>query len=109
MATSRKGPGRASASGRSQGRVTRPAKHEGTSTGKYLSAEERGRYTAPTPKSVYHSPQWFGPMILIFFLIGVLTLALNYLNALPGATSAWYLLVGLVFIFAGFIALLRYK
>ena len=109
MANSTKGPGGASKAGRSQGRVTRPAKHQGSSTGKYLSAEERGRYTAPTPKSVHHSAPWYGPMILVLFLLGVLTLALNYLNALPGATSAWYLLVGLVFIFAGFVALLRYR
>ncbi len=109
MAKSRKGPGRVSHGGRSEGRVTRPARHEGSSTGKYLSAEERGRYTAPTPKSVHHSPPWYGPTILALFILGVLVLGLNYLNALPGATSAWYLLVGLVLIFSGFMGLLRYR
>lgn len=109
MAKSRKGPGRVSQSGRSEGRVTRPARHEGTATGKYLSAEERGRYTAPTPKSVHHSPPWYGPMILVLFVVGVLILGLNYLNALPGGVSAWYLLVGLTMIFAGFLGLLRYR
>jgi hypothetical protein len=109
MANSRKGPGRVSQSGRNEGRVTRPAKHQGAATGKYLSAEDRGRYTAPTPKSVHHSPAWYGPMILALFVLGVLVLALNYLNALPGAVSAWYLLVGLVLIFTGFMGLLRYR
>jgi hypothetical protein len=48
-------------------------------------------------------------MILALFVLGVLVLALNYLNALPGAVSAWYLLVGLVLIFTGFMGLLRYR
>ena len=109
MATSKKGPGRSSRVGRSQGRVTGPARHTGTSTGRYLSAEERGRYTAPTPKSEYHSPSWYAPMLMALFLIGLLTLILNYLSVLPGGVSAWYLLVGLGFIVAGFLALIRYR
>jgi hypothetical protein len=48
-------------------------------------------------------------MILVLFALGLLTLALNYLNALPGAVSSWYLLAGVVFIMTGFIALLRYR
>ena len=108
MANSRKGPGRSSSSGRSQGRVTRPAKHEGTSTGKYLSAEERGRYTAPTPNRVHHSPPWYGPMLLALFIIGLLVIVLNYLGAF-GTTSSWYLLIGVGFIVVGFAALIRYR
>jgi len=107
MASSR-GPGRSSRHGRSQGRVTGPAKHRGSNTGRPLSAEERGSYTAPTPRSVRSSPTWYGPFILAMFIIGVVVIALNYLSALPGATSAWYLVLGIVMIMGGFIALMRY-
>ncbi len=109
MATSRKGPGSSSSKGRSHGRVTGPARHTGASTGKYLTAEERGRYTAPTPRSEHHSPVWYGPMILVLFLLGLLTLILNYLGALPGAVSSWYLIIGITLIMTGFIALIRYR
>ncbi len=106
---SKKGPGSASKAGRSQGRVTTPSKHQGSSTGRYISAEASGRYTAPTPKSVYHSPRWYGPAILVMLILGLLTIALNYLGALPGAVSSWYLLVGIVVIFVGFFMLIRYR
>jgi len=107
MASTR-GPGRSSRHGRSQGRVTGPAKHRGTNTGRPLSAEERGSYTAPTPRSVRSSPRWFGPMILALFIVGTLLIALNYLHGLPGATSVWYLVIGIVMIMSGFVALMRY-
>src|SRR3974390_1558259 len=107
MASSR-GPGRSSRHGRSQGRVTGPAKHRGTNTGRPLSAEERGSYPAPTPRSARSSPRWYGGMILALFIVGVGVIALNYLGALPGATSSWYLVAGIVMIMTGFVALMRY-
>jgi hypothetical protein len=39
---------------------------------------------------------------------GVLVILLNYLQLLP-TVSAWYLLVGLVMIFAGFMLATRYR
>jgi hypothetical protein len=107
MASSR-GPGRSSRHGKSQGRVTGPAKHRGSNTGRYITAEEKGSYTAPTPRSVRSSPRWYGGFILALFISGTLVIMLNYLNALPGATSAWYLVVGVGLIMGGFIALLKY-
>jgi hypothetical protein len=40
---------------------------------------------------------------------GVVIIAMNYLHALPGAVSSWYLLIGLVAIFGGFFMATRYK
>jgi hypothetical protein len=39
----------------------------------------------------------------------VVIIALNYLHALPGSVSSWYLLAGLAAIFAGFFMATRYK
>jgi predicted phage tail protein len=108
MASSR-GPGRSSRHGKSQGRVTRPAKHRGANTGRYVSAEERGSYTAPTPRSTRESPRWYGFMIGALFVIGLIIIAMNYLNAVPGGTSPWYLLTGIVLIMGGFVALMRWR
>ena len=59
MATSTKGPGGGSCKGKSAGGRTT------AKVGRYKTAEESGRYTAPIPKSVRHSPRWFGALILI--------------------------------------------
>ena len=56
-----------------------------------------------------HSPPWFGPLVLALLVLGVLTIILNYFGVLPGGASAWYLLVGLVVIFAGFLMATRYR
>ena len=42
-------------------------------------------------------------------LVGVLIILLNYLSVAAGTVSAWYLLVGLVLIFAGFMMATRYR
>jgi hypothetical protein len=103
------GPGRSKKSSGSSGRTTTPTKHKGANTGRYVSAEERGRYTAPVPRDVEKSPRWFGPLILTLLIGGVLVVALNYLNELPGAVSPWYLLVGLLAIFSAFYLATKYK
>jgi hypothetical protein len=76
--------------------------------GRYLGAEARGRYTKPIPRNQRRSPRWYGPAVLSVLLLGVLTIALNYANALPGGTSRWYLLAGVAILFSGFMAMLRY-
>ena len=103
MATSTKGPGGASRKGKSA--TGRAAK-----VGRYKTAEESGRYTAPIPKSVRHSPPWFGALILILLIGGVIVIAVNYLGHLPFAAqgSPWGLVTGLVMIFVGFLMATRY-
>jgi hypothetical protein len=86
----------------------KPAKHVGTKTGKYINPVDRGHYTPPVGKYARQSPQWYGPAIVGLFVLGLLTIVLNYLAVLPGSTSAWYLLVGIVIIFSGFAAMMRY-
>jgi cell division protein CrgA len=105
VATSTKGPGSGSRKGKSAGGRTT------SKVGRYKTAEESGRYTAPIPKSVRHSPRWFGALILILLIGGVAIITVNYLARLPGLAhgSPWGLVVGLVLIFAGFLLATRYK
>ena len=105
MATSTKGPGGASKKGKSAtGRAA-------SKVGRYKTAEESGRYTAPIPKSVRHSPPWFGALILVLLIGGVAVITVNYLAHLPFAAhgSPWGLVAGLVMIFAGFLLATRYR
>jgi hypothetical protein len=104
MATSTKGPGGASKKGKSaSGRTT-------SKVGRYKSPEESGRYTAPIPKNVRHSPKWFGVLVLVLLIGGVAVITVNYLAHLPAAAhgSPWGLVAGLVMIFAGFLMATRY-
>ena len=108
MASSSNGSKRSTKKGPSNGRVTKPSRHAGSNTGRYLSAQDRGRYTPPVSKNAQHSPAWYGPTIIVLFLLGLLTLILNYVGTLPGGTSAWYIVGGVLIIFLGFAATLRY-
>ncbi len=103
MATSTKGPGGASKKGKS-------ASGRAAKVGRYKTAEESGRYTAPIPKSVRHSPPWFGVLILVLLIGGVAVITVNYLGRLPGLAhgSPWGLVVGLAMIFVGFLCATRY-
>lgn len=47
--------------------------------------------------------------MLDLVIFGLLVIALNYLDVLPGATSPWYLLLGLVSLFSAFYAATKYK
>ena len=76
VATSTKGPGGASRKGKS-------ATGRASKVGRYKTAEESGRYTAPIPKSVRHSPPWFGALILVLLIGGVAVITVNYLAHLP--------------------------
>jgi hypothetical protein len=106
------GPGRAQRKGKSaEGRATaKGTVAKGTSrVGRYTPPEEGGRYTPPIPKEVRRSPSWYGPLVLILLILGVLMILLNYLTVLPGAVSVWYLIGGLVVIFLGFLMATRYR
>ena len=65
----------------------------------------------PIPKSVRHSPPWFGALILVLLIGGVAMITVNYLAHLPGLAhgSPWGLVIGLVMIFAGFLVATRYR
>ncbi len=93
-------PGRVTPRGGSGKRVTAPS-------GRAQPAAP-GRYTAPIPREVRHSPRWFPWVILAFFALGVLCIMLNYLGLLPGGANNVYLFVGLGFIVAGFIGSTRW-
>jgi hypothetical protein len=108
MASTKGNSKRSSKKGPSTGRAAKPLRHAGRHTGRHLSAEQRGHYTPPVPKNVHSSPPWYGPFIVGLFLLGLLTIILNYVGVLPDGTSSWYLLVGIVIIFLGFAATLRY-
>jgi hypothetical protein len=79
--------------------------------GRYTSAEEKGRYTPPIPKSVKRSPAWYGALVLILLILGVAIIVVNYLAHLPWVAhgSDWGLVVGLFLIFAGFLMATRYR
>ncbi len=65
------------------------------------SREVNKRYTAPIPRSVRRSPAWYGPMLLVLLIVGLLLIVGNYVGILPGGTSNWYLIGGLVGIVVG--------
>lgn len=77
--------------------------------GRYVSAESRGRYTAPRPTENDHSPSWYGPLLLGLLLVGLVVIILNYLQVLPGSASPWYLVTGLVTMFGAFYLATRYR
>ena len=77
--------------------------------GRYVSAENRGRYTPPRPPSEDHSPRWYGMMLIGLLVLGVLIITLNYLSVLPGSVSSWYLIAGLVSMFSAFYLATRYR
>jgi len=105
------GPGRAQRKGRSsEGRTTAKgtAPRGASRIGRYTPPEESGRYTPPIPKGARRSPPWYGVAVLGMLVLGVLMILLNYLTVLPGSVTIWYLVGGLVLIFAGFIMATRY-
>jgi hypothetical protein len=56
-----------------------------------------------------HSPRWFGWMLLVLLIVGVVIIVLNYLSVLPGSVSPWYLVAGLVSMFSAFYLATRYR
>ena len=79
--------------------------HQGKKVGRYVDPASSGRVTPKTKPSraeILEGSPWFGRATLGLGGIGALLIILNYLKALPGATSPWYLVTGLVGIFAAF-------
>jgi hypothetical protein len=77
--------------------------------GRYVPAEARGRITKRRPTGADHSPRWYGWLLLGLLIFGMLVITLNYLQVLPGSTSSWYLVVGLVAMFSAFYLATRYR
>jgi hypothetical protein len=119
MAKAKTGPGRAQRKGSSAGRATAKgavrgnvaagSPRAGARIGRYTPPEESGRYTPPVPRTIRRSSPVLGATILAMLIGGVLMILLNYLTVLPGAVSVWYLIAGLVVIFAGFLLATRYR
>jgi hypothetical protein len=101
------GSGRAQGKGRAEGRTAKTASPGGV--GRYTSPEQSGRYTRPIPKKVRTSPRWFGPTILLLFVVALLMIILNYITVLPGSVSTWYLVSGIVLIAIAFGMATRYR
>jgi hypothetical protein len=66
------------------------------------SKTKRTRYTPPPPKKAPSSPLWFGVAITTFLLVGLVIVVTNYIGLLPGDAENRYLIIGLMFISAGF-------
>jgi len=66
------------------------------------SKSKRTRYTPPPPKKAPPSPLWFGVAITTCLLVGLVIVVTNYIGLLPGDAENRYLIIGLVFISAGF-------
>jgi hypothetical protein len=69
------------------------------------------RYTPPTAHyEDLPSPMWVPILMFTLFGLGMLTIFLNYVALfLPGATSNWYLLLGLGFILGGIITATQFR
>jgi hypothetical protein len=79
------------------------------SVGRYVTPEARGRVTKRRPVGSDHSPHWYGWLLIDLMIFGMFVITLNYLQVLPGSTSAWYLALGLASMFSGFYLATRYR
>ncbi len=57
------------------------------------------------------SPKWYGVLLLVLLIGGVLVITINYLGHLPFMAhgSPWGLVIGLAMMFAGFLLATRYR
>jgi hypothetical protein len=95
----------------SSGRATPSSGRATPSSGRATPPKSRDvnkRYTAPIPKSVRHSPGWYGPLLLVLLVAGLLMIVGNYVGIMPGGTSNWYLIGGLAGIVVGAMMATRY-
>lgn len=90
--------------------MAKSGSHKAAKTvGRYVDPHARGRITKKVAHSKDHSPHWFGWVLLDLMIFGMLVITLNYLQVLPGSTSPWYLVLGLVALFAAFYLATRYR
>ena len=62
------------------------------------------RYTPPAPKKVKHSQLWVPVTMFTCLVLGVVVIAGNYLELLPGGeVSNTFLVIGLALLIMGFV------
>ena len=72
--------------------------------------ESSTRYTPPAYSKHMDSPIWVPIVMFSLFGIGMLVIFLHYVDVLlPGASSNWYLLVGLGAILGGIMTATQYR
>ena len=72
--------------------------------------EASTRYTPPIPRDHKVSPRWVPVLMLVLIALGVLIIFLHYVDmVLPGASSNWWLLAGLVAILGGIVTATQYR
>jgi hypothetical protein len=72
--------------------------------------EASTRYTPPIPRDHKVSPRWVPVVMLVLIALGVLIIFLHYVDmVLPGASSNWWLLAGLVAILGGIVTATQYR
>ncbi len=68
------------------------------------------RYTPPNKDVFAESPVWIPIVMFTLFGLGMLVIFLHYVDfLLPGASSNWYLLVGLGAILGGILTATQYR
>ena len=68
------------------------------------------RYTPPTKDVYVESPRWIPIVMFGLIALGMLVIFLHYVDAvLPGASSNWYLLVGIGSILGGILTATQYR
>ena len=112
-----RGPGRAGSSGRATPKGGGPkgggpkggGPKGGEAKGSRAGNRRPGRYTAPIPREVRHSPAWYPWVLLSVLVVGVVLIILNYVNALPSSPTNWYTIGGLGAILVGAAMATRYR
>ncbi|HEX5587662.1 MAG TPA: cell division protein CrgA [Acidimicrobiia bacterium] len=97
--------------GTSKSAAKSPAKAAGKPSGKAATAKpaappQRGsrRYTPPAAKGSKQSSLWVPVAMFTCLALGIVVIAGNYLQLLPGGeTSNNFLIIGLVLLIAGFV------
>jgi cell division protein CrgA len=73
-----------------------------------VTPKASSRYTPPIPRDQKVSPKIVPILMFTFLGLGMVTILLNYVDLLPGGAKNGYLIIGLVFITAGFITATQY-
>jgi hypothetical protein len=74
------------------------------------SKSKRSRYTAPAPKKKPPSKLWVPVTMFTCLVLGIVVIAANYLQLLPGGeASNVNLVIGLVLLIGGFILSTFYR
>ncbi len=77
--------------------------------GRYKSPEETGKVTRAVPTDTKHSPRWWLPTSMTALIGGAAIILLDFITALPGSYSPWWLLVGFLISIGGFSMLFNYR